>query len=53
MEELRECRAALEQVEVTLTNLLRLKDTDSQKLITPYDDLIITLETAIRLTKLD
>ncbi len=39
----------VDQIEVLISNLLHLKNDDEQTFEIPYDDVVVTLQTALRL----
>lgn len=42
----------IEQVEVLLCNLLALRCAEEDRFVIPHDDIVVTLETAIRILRL-
>lgn len=48
-EELIDSRKRNEYAEVVLTNLLRLADGDKQSFKMPFDDVVVTVEAAIKI----
>ncbi|SHG16314.1 hypothetical protein SAMN05216361_1505 [Marisediminitalea aggregata] len=45
---IQEANARMEQVEVLLSNLLALRHPEDDKFIIPFDDVIVSLETAVK-----
>lgn len=48
---IQEANARMEQAEVLLSNLLALRHPEEDKFIIPFDDVVVTLEAAIRLIR--
>lgn len=47
-----EVNTGMEQAEVLLCNLLALRHAEEDRFIIPHDDIVVTLETAIRILRL-
>lgn len=43
----------IDRVDVLLSNLLALKSDEDDRFIIPYDDLVVTLETAVSILRLN
>lgn len=48
-----EANTRIDRVDVLLSNLLALKSDEEDRFIIPYDDIVVTLETAVSILRLN